>query len=394
MENYTGHVRKRETKKGELKYQVIIEAPADKVTGKRNRQYFTISGNKKKAEKFLRDTLTELENHTFVKPVDVLTKEWLNQWYTMYLEDNLSASTLRGYRYQIDTYLIPSLGNIPIQNLSTMQIQKLVNDLKQESPVSHKPMSSKSVKNIFINLSAALDKAVDLDMLKKNPCQKVELPKCEKHEVQVYDEKEVEKLIRCATGTDMELIIMLSLSLGLRRGEMIALRWTNVDLKNGIVHIRENRVEGLNGTVVTKKPKSQAGIRDIPLSDSLIELLKEHKEKYAAVQKKYGVGYNNDDYVICQAKGQPYKPFSFTKKFRTFLDKNNLRHIRYHDIRHTNASIMLSQGISPKVAQQRLGHSDFSTTMNIYSHVMKKVETEAAQKLDEVLFHTANNKEE
>lgn len=387
MENFTGHVRNRTRKNGERTYQVIIESPPDKTTGKRNRTYHTIHGNKKQAEKYLRDTLAEMENQTYIKPNNVLLKDWLNEWYKDYLEGTLSASTLRGYRYQIDNYLIPMLGNIPIQNLTTLQIQKMVNELKFESPITHKPMSAKSVKNIFMNLSAALEKAVNLDMLKKNPCKKVELPKCEKHEIEVYDEEEVKKLIHCAVGTDMELIIMMSLSLGLRRGEIIALRWSNVDLDNGIVHICENRVEGLDGEVVTKKPKSQAGIRDIPLSSSLIDMLKKYRKQYEVIQARYGVGYKNDDYVICQANGKPYKPFSFTKKFTTFLEKNGLRHIRYHDIRHTNASIMLQQGISPKIAQERLGHSDFAITMNIYSHVTKKVETEAAQKLDDVLFN-------
>ena len=224
-------------------------------------------------------------------------------------------------------------------------------------------------------------------MIKKNPCRDIILPKRQAYQVEVYNEQEIDKLIQAAKGTDMEVPVMLTLSLGLRRGELIALRWENVDLSKGIIHICENRVDGLDGKVVTKAPKSQAGIRDLPLSPSLISMLNKHKIEFSKKQLKYAVGYNNDDFVICQHNGNPYKPFSFTKKFRTLLKQNNLRHIRFHDLRHTNASIMLSQGISPKVAQQRLGHSDFSTTMNIYSHVMKSMEIEAAQKLDDVLFH-------
>ena len=145
---------------------------------------------------------------------------------------------------------------------------------------------------------------------------------------------------------------------------------------------------GLNGKVVTKLPKSEAGIRDIPISSSLKKLLKKYKVEFLKKKLKYNLG-EKEDYVISQNDGKPYKPYSFTKKFRTFLEKNCLRHIRLHDLRHTNASIMLQQGISPKVAQQRLGHSDFSVTMNTYSHIMKTVENEAADKLDEVLFKKA-----
>lgn len=388
--NYSGHVRKREVKNGKLTYQIIIEKPPDKSTGTRNRLYRTVHTNKKEAEKIMRDMIAELENKTYIQPTNITVKEWMNEWYDTYQKPYRSESTLRSYRYQLDNYIIPKFGNIPIQDLSTMQVQKWINELSNESPISHKPMSARSVKNIFLNLSAAMQTAERLDLIKKNPCKNVTLPQRKSHQVEVYDEKEIDSLIQCLKGTDMEVPIMLALTLGLRRGELIALRWENVDLDNGIVHICENRVDGLNGEVITKSPKSQAGIRDIPLSASLITMLKKHKLKYMKKQLKYGVGKNKDDYVICQHNGQPYKPFSFTKKFRTFLNKNNLRHIRLHDLRHTNASVMLSQGISPKVAQQRLGHSDFSTTMNIYSHVMKTMETEAAQKLDDVLFHKAS----
>ena len=385
--NYSGHVRKRETKNGQLTYQVIIEEPPDATTGKRHRKYFTIHGTKKEAEKFLRDTITDMENQTYVNPTKVTLKEWMNEWYNTYPSGHLSESTLRGYLYQIENYIIPALGKIPIQNLSAIQIQKWVNDISAESPVSHKPMSARTVKNIFLNLSAAMEQAAKLGLIKKNPCRDIILPKRQAYQVEVYNEQEIDKLIQAAKGTDMEVPVMLTLSLGLRRGELIALRWENVDLSKGIIHICENRVDGLDGKVVTKAPKSQAGIRDLPLSPSLISMLKKHKIEFSKKQLKYAVGYNNDDFVICQHNGNPYKPFSFTKKFRTLLKQNNLRHIRFHDLRHTNASIMLSQGISPKVAQQRLGHSDFSTTMNIYSHVMKSMEIEAAQKLDDVLFH-------
>lgn len=382
----TYHLRVR----GKGKWQIVIEQPTDHTTGKRNRIYKTVSTSKREAEQIALKIISQIQTDFYIKPNKLSVREFMNTWYNLYLTDK-SPTTLNVYRYQIDNYIIPVLGNIFVQDLNTITIQKWINDIHSKSHVSQNALSSKTIKNIFLDLSAALNKAVALNIINKNPCDAVVLPKAAKYEAHIYDESGIQKLIDCAKGTDMEVPIMLELSLGLRRGELIALRWENVDLENKTVNICENRVEAAHGEVITKSPKSAAGIRTIPLSPSLVTLLKNHYKEFLKKQFKYGIGHNKDDYVICQPNGKPYKPFSFSKKFRTLLEKNNLEHIRLHDLRHLNASIMLSQGISPKVAQQRLGHSDFSTTMNIYSHVMKSVENEAAQKLDDVLFQKASN---
>lgn len=384
--NVSYHIRER--KKGV--YQIVIELPCNHTNGKRKRIYKTVHGSKKLTEQAARKIVQQIESQTYIAPNKMSVKDCVNLWFELYSADK-SPTTLNSYRYQLDHYIIPLLGDIPVQEISTARIQKWINDIYKCSPVSKKPLSAKTVKNIYLNLSAALNRAVALGIISKNPCDNVMLPKIKKYEAQIYDEEGIKKLIACSKGTDMEVPIMLELSLGLRRGELIALRWENVDLQNGIVRICENRVESKNGKVITKSPKSSAGNRIIPLSPSLIKMLKIHHIEFMKKQLQFGVGRNKDDYVICQPNGQPYKPFSFTKKFRTLLEKNNLKHIRLHDLRHLNASIMLSQGISPKVAQQRLGHSDFSTTMNIYSHVMKSVENEAAQKLDSVLFQDVSS---
>lgn len=381
--NVSYHIRERKGKKGV--YQIVVELPINHANGKRKRKYKTVHGSKKTVEQVARQMVHQIESNTYVAPNKMSVADMMNMWYDMYLNDK-SPTTLNGYRYQIDNYIIPILGDYRIQDISALQIQQWVNSISENSPITNEPLSAKTVRNIFLNLSAALNRAVVLGLINKNPCENVILPKVKKYEAKIYDESGIRRLIECAKGTDMEVPIMLELSLGLRRGEIIALRWENVDFKNKLVNICENRVEGKNGEVITKAPKSAAGIRTIPLSDSLIHMLKEHYRRFLKIKLEYGIGYNKDDYVICQSNGLPYKPYSFTKKFRKLLEKNNLEHIRLHDLRHLNASIMLSQGISPKVAQQRLGHSDFSTTMNIYSHVMKSVENEAAQKLDDMLF--------
>ncbi len=389
----SGHIRKRESQAG-LAYQIIIELPNDPKTGKRRRIYKTIHGSYTDAEHVMKNMMREWGTDTDWRgkstkqeiPLEgyFTVKEWMNQWYELYLKD-LSPTTLTGYRYQIDNYIIPKFGSLYIQELKPLVIQQWINDLQACSPITGRKMSAKTVRNIFLNLSSALQKAVSLEFMEKNPCANITLPRYEKYKASVYDEEEVQRLVQAIRGTDMELPLMIDLSLGLRRGELIALKWEHIDFEQGLISIQENRVNSYWG-VVTKTPKSKSGLRTIPVSGSLLTLLKRGRQDYLARKERYGEFFYDGDYVVCQENGKPFKPCSFSEKFREFLKKNNLRHIRLHDLRHTNATLMLSQGISPKVAQQRLGHSDFSTTMNIYSHVLATVEKEAADKIDSIVF--------
>ena len=391
----SGHIRKRETKGGSPSYQIIVELPIDSATGKRNRKYKTVRGTKKQAEKVMREMMDDLENHTYVKDNKISVAEYLKIWFDLYLTD-LSPTTLKGYEYQIENYIInQDIGKIRLQDLTTSDVQRWINSLYDESPLSNKPLSAKTVKNIYHNLCAAIDKAVVLEYVKKNVCKAVSLPKVQKYTAEVYDEEEVQALLNAIKGTDMELPLMIDINLGLRRGELLGLKWKHIDFDKGLISIEDNMVEVKKEVsadrVLTKSPKSASGQRVIPISSTLIEYLKKAHSEYLLKKFKMGKDFFDGDYVVCQENGKPYKPNSFTDKFNNFLKKNNLKHIRLHDLRHTNATLMLTQGISPKVAQMRLGHSDYSTTMNIYSHVLKSVETEAAEKIENVIFSSIAN---
>lgn len=391
----SGHIRKREKKGGDASYQIIIELPIDSATGKRNRKYKTVKGTKKQAEKVMREMMDDLENHTYIEDNNMTVAEFIIHWLTLYLKD-LSPTTLKGYEYQINNYIInQEIGKIRLQDLTTSDVQWWINSLYDESPLSNKPLSAKTVKNIYHNLCAAIDKAVVLELVKKNVCKAVSLPKVQKYTAEVYDENEIQQLLNAIKGTDMELPLMIDINLGLRRGELLALKWKHIDFEKGLISIEDNMVEVdrkvSTDRVLTKAPKSISGQRVIPISSTLNDFLKKAHTDYLLRKLKMGKDFFDGDYVVCQKNGKPYKPNSFTDKFNNFLKKNNLKHIRLHDLRHTNATLMLTQGISPKVAQMRLGHSDYSTTMNIYSHVLKSVETEAAEKIENAIFSSIAN---
>lgn len=374
---FTGHVRKRNVKSGITTYQIIVEEENICSGGKRNRFYKTIHGSKKDAEKAMCSMISELENKTFTKESKLTVKEFMLQWLDLYVKNQLSPTTVQHYVDQTEKYIIPKFGHIYLQQLKNIDIQKWVFDLQKGSPLTGKPLAPKTIKNIMLNLSAAMKKAVMLDLIPKNPCDNITMPKLEKFEPDVYSMEEVDKMLNCAKNTDLYLPLMIEICIGLRRGELLALKWHHIDFDNGYLTVEENLVT-VDNRRITKAPKTKSGRRSIQIPSTLLDLLRDTKNNRHA---------GDNDYVICQKDGSPYKSDSFSLKFRRFLKANNLKHIRFHDLRHINATIMLSLGISPKVAQERLGHSSYQITMDIYSHVLKKVEKEAADKLDDALFN-------
>lgn len=374
---FTGHVRKRNVKSGITTYQIIVEEENACSSGKRNRFYKTIHGSKKDAEKAMRNMISELENKTFTKESKLTVKEFMLQWLDLYVKNQLSPTTVQHYIDQTEKYIIPQFGHIYLQQLKNIDIQKWVFDLQKGSPLTGKPLAPKTIKNIMLNLSAAMKKAVMLDLIPKNPCDNITMPKLERFEPDVYSMEEVDEMLNCAKNTDLYLPLMIEICIGLRRGELLALKWHHIDFENGYLTVEENLVT-VDNKRITKAPKTKSGRRSIQIPSTLLDLLRDTKDSRRA---------GDNDYVICQKDGSPYKSDSFSLKFRRFLKANDLKHIRFHDLRHINATIMLSLGISPKVAQERLGHSSYQITMDIYSHVLKKVEKEAADKLDDALFN-------
>ena len=198
------------------------------------------------------------------------------------------------------------------------------------------------------------------------------LPRLIKPKEAVLTPEMVQKLLSAAYGTDVYLILILGFALGLRRGEMAALRWPDIDLDKGIVHIHLNRVNA-GSKVIEKSPKTSAGVRDINLGDRLVQILKSYR------------GKANGPFVLSRADGQPYSPDTLTRKFKRFLERNGLPDIRLHDMRHINATLLCEAGVDPKTAQVRLGHASITTTLGIYVHTTDGLCRQAADKIDKIL---------
>lgn len=185
--------------------------------------------------------------------------------------------------------------------------------------------------------------------------------------------------------------MVLTIYVGFRRGELIALKWDDVDFDNSFIHIRSNTVVA-DGVKITKAPKSSAGIRDISIGVKLTEELKFAHQQYLINKIRYGMGFVDSNLVICQENGKPYSPDSITQKWERFLEQHKqLKPIRYHDLRHTCATAMIASGVSIKTVQERLGHADIKITLDTYTHNTKAMDEKAAYEMDTVIFSQVSN---
>lgn len=376
----SGNIVERKRGNGQIKYEITVEGERDLLTGKRNRIFKTVD-SKKEAKAVMRQMIVDMERGIAVRKSPKKIAEWLDEWLELYLP-NIEETTRIGYKTKIKNYIKPALGDIYLQSLRAEHVQKMVNDMIARG------LSPKNIRDTYNNINAAMKKAVILRMIPFNPCEGVVLPKLKRYKAKVYDLEMIHRLLDVAEGTDMYLPILLCVTAGLRRGELLALRWDNIDFNNSILQVRSNMVRGEKDYII-KAPKSEAGIRDIRLGNEVMAVLKEERTRYVKDLFEYGANFQNLNFVIRQEDGSPLRPDSMSQKWRRFLEDNRLPSIRFHDLRHSNATALIQAGVNPRVVQQRLGHSDVNITLNTYTHVLPEMDIEAAAKLDSIILKKA-----
>ncbi len=377
----TGNIRERKTKSGEVRYQITVEGDRDPLTGKRNRAYKNVKGSLREAKSIMHRMITEMEQGIIAKRTNKSIAEWMDEWVTQYLP-NVEETTRIGYRSKINCYINPAIGDILVQSLRAEHVQMMINNMHESG------LSPKNIRDTYNNINAAMKKAVKIRLVPYNPCEGVSLPKLKKYRANVYPPEMIHTLLDNAMGTDIYLPILLLVTLGLRRGELLALTWDDIDFDNNIIKVRRNMVRGANGYII-KSPKTEAGIRDIRTGDDVMKELRKAKTQYMTDKLSYGPAFQNLGFVIRQEDGSPLFPDSMSRKWRRFLERMNLPKIRLHDLRHSNATALIQAGVNPRVVQQRLGHSDVNITLNTYTHVLPEMDMDAAAKLDEIMLKRA-----
>ncbi|MDU5948654.1 MAG: site-specific integrase, partial [Paenibacillus macerans] len=254
-------------------------------------------------------------------------------------------------------------------------------------------MNHRVLKNIFT-------RAVEWKIIKNNPVSSVQKPKVTSKEIVPYDENEVSQLLQALEKEPFHwrMMITLALTTGMRRGELLGLEWKHIDWKVGVIDVTQTLIQALKGEIIVKEPKTKNSRRKVALPASVLEELREYYAYRVKERDKLGDAWNGRDkegrewnFVFSHADGTPFhheRPYLW---FRQFIMKNGFRYIRFHDLRHTSATLLINQGVHAKIISERLGHGNIMTTMNIYGHALRSADQAAADKLDS-LFSTRKDK--
>lgn len=369
-------IRKRVNKAGKVTgYQVTVEGVRG-LCGERKRFSKTVP-TMKEAKETERQMLNQMATGGIQKATPMTVQTWITTWLDVH-KPNIEESTRRGYEEKIRNYIIPSMGHIPITQIDGTFVQSWVKNMDSRG------LAQRTIKSAHQCLHSAMKTAVQLKMIQHNPCQYTILPKIQEYNAAVYTDPEIQVAINAAKGTDAFLLVFLGLSVGLRRGELCALKWKHIDLTNKKIHITENRVS-VKGSVITKQPKSKSSNRTITIGSNTCKILQIAKDEYDTKRKAYGPGFSKEEYVIHLKDGSPYHPDSLTQKWDRFMAKHGLKHIRLHDLRHSCATSMVANNVDHKTVQKRLGHSSYKTTMDLYVHRTQAMDEHAAEIMDNII---------
>lgn len=374
-----GHIKKR----GKNSYSIKVSLGKDGATGKYKQQWVSVKGTKKDAEKRLAELLNQLDNGMFVKPSKVTLAEYLTTWLYDYCQHNLAPSTTELYTHMAK-HIIPTIGNIPLTELKPSHLQRLYADKLTSG------LSGRTVQLIHVTLHKSLKNAVKTGLLAHNVAESVETPKSHRKPIHAMSESDMHLFLEFAKDTEYYSLFYLALFTGMRRGELLALRWSDIDLDLCQLSVTRNLQYLNTGTPGNRirigECKTTKSKRLIALSPSTVGKLREHKAKQAELRQAIGIPVTEDSLVFSHYDGSPLLPSSVTHAWIKLARRCGLTGIRLHDTRHTHASLMLKQGIHPKIVQERLGHSSIQITLDTYSHVAPGLQQAAANRFDDLLI--------
>jgi integrase len=379
-----GHIQKRGNS-----YRIAISIGKDPVTGKYRYRWETLTGNSKARDEQSTKLVYEAQQGIDIIPSKITLGEYMDRWME-FRKPDLGPRTAEVYEMNIRNHIKPCLGSVKLKDLKKQHIVSFYSNRIEAG------LSACTVDHLRTLLHAALEQAVEWELVIRNVAHKVKSPRVIRPEMQYWTQSELNHFIKAIGESEYFALFHLDLFSGLRRSELLGLKWKDINFKNGEMSIVRALHHKKDGTNVYRPPKSEKGRRTITLTPDSKRVLQMHYRHDKAVMADLDTPFSSDTPVFChQDTGEPLLPGSVSHAWSRLIDSvPGLKRIRLHDARHSHASILLAMGIHPKVVQERLGHYSMSFTMDVYSHVMPGLQQAAANSFDAVLDARYNDEDD
>lgn len=361
--------------------------------------YEVINGVKKrksvygKTQKIVKSKLEERFselNNKGSESKSITLEDWVAEWLNYYKKNMLKQTTYENYYIYYETHIKNStIGKMALERLATNELQAYYNEkLKNGRSDGKGKLSPRTVRYLHIIIRGAIDQAVKNGLLERNVSKYVVLPAKKHKEIQPLTIEEVNTFLETAKEDRLFALYLLEITTGIRKGEILGLQWSNIDFVNkrlsiqqSLCNVRDYSESGRKYKLVLMEPKTEKSKRLLPLNDSVIAALTKYREQQSIEKQMYEEIYSDNNTVFTRENGEFINPRELLRRYQVLLKKAGIEPKRFHDLRHTFASILLNEKESPKVIQELLGHANISTTMDIYSHVLEETKVKSVEKL-------------
>ena len=379
----TGHIRRR----GEHSWELKFDAGHDPATGKRVIRYHSFKGTKRDAQIKLTELLKARDDGAYVEPTKVTVAEHVrarvDQWEA---SGDISPKTAERYRELVEHQIVPHLGGKLLQKLKPADLECWHSTLKTSGRKGGEGgVSAKTISHVHQVLKKALGDALKNDLIAKNVAALQRPPKGEGRDVVILTDEQVKAILPALAGRAMYTPVVVALFTGLRRGELLALRWSNVDLDAKLIRVRE-ALEETEAGIRVKEPKTRKGLRDVTLPDLVVDVLRRHRQHQLEQRVALGLGRLTDDALVFpRPDGGLQSPKDFSTAWGHVADRIGVGAVTFHALRHTHASQLVDAGVDIVTISRRLGHASPNVTLGIYSHLFRKSDDKAAQAINAAL---------
>lgn len=383
---------------GDYTWAFIVDIGRDAHGRRRQRQRQGFD-SKQDAEKALRQLLTKVDTDQLVETSDLTVRQYLvEEWLPTIRPPKVRPSTYHSYQAELKRHLIPHLGGVRLQKLHAVQLNKLYAHLLEEGRMDGEGgLSARTVRYVHTILRRALKDAVRWGRLERNPADLADPPKQDRAHgghMRTWDASQQKRFLEYVAEDRLAAAWTLLITTGMRRGEILGLRWTDVDLDNARLAVRQTYVS-VDGNAQFSEPKTRKSRRSIDLDGRTVQALRDWRKAQDEDREEWTAAgaWEEHGLVFTQRNGRPLDPDHFSQDFVRLSKEAGLPRIRLHDVRHSHATLLLAAGVNPKVASERLGHHSVAFTLDVYSHVVPGMQAEAAEKIAD-LIHAPEPDEE